>query len=265
MRRALRQISGKRRSETGDARLGVTLAFVAGAVNAGGFLAVGVYTSHMSGMVASFADDVVLGKFGSAVLALTYVLCFFLGAVTSSLLVNWARLKRLHSEFALTLGLEAVLLLLFGLLAAGLIGDIDLSLPLTIGLLCYLMGLQNSLMTKLSHAEIRTTHMTGIITDLGIEAGRFLFGHATHAGARFHPKKARLLVSLLGAFAAGGLTGAFGFSHMGFVTVLPLSLGLGLIALVPMLDDLSRQKRRRDLKGPLERPRANRQLDGHDG
>lgn len=252
MRRTIRQISGRRRSETGDRRLGVTLAFVAGAVNAGGFLAVGVYTSHMSGMVASFADDMVLGHYILAVLALTYVLCFFLGAVTSSVLVNWARLKRLHSEFALTLGLEALLLLVFGLLAAGLVGDISLSAPLTIGLLCYIMGLQNSLMTKLSHAEIRTTHMTGVVTDLGIEAGRFLFGQATHADSRFHPKKAQLLVSLLAAFAGGGLVGAFGFSHLGFVTVLPFSALLGLIATVPILDDLSRRKRKKPLKAANE-------------
>jgi len=252
MRRTIRQISGRRRSETGDRRLGVTLAFVAGAVNAGGFLAVGVYTSHMSGMVASFADDMVLGRYILAVLALVYVLCFFLGAVTSSVLVNWARLKRLHSEFALTLGLEALLLLVFGLLAAGLVGDISLSVPLTIGLLCYIMGLQNSLMTKLSHAEIRTTHMTGVVTDLGIEAGRFLFGRATHADSRFHPKKAQLLLSLLLAFAGGGLVGAFGFSHLGFVTILPFSALLGLIATVPILDDLSRQKRKKTLKAANE-------------
>ncbi|MDC7683340.1 YoaK family protein [Asticcacaulis sp. BYS171W] len=244
MRRTLRQISGRRRTETGDARLGLSLAFVAGAINAGGFLAVGVYTSHMSGMVASFADFSILNHWGAAFLAATYVLCFFLGAVTSSLLVNAARQRRLHSEFALTLGLEALLLLVFGFLAAGLVGNVALSLPLTIGLLCYLMGLQNSLMTKLSHAEIRTTHMTGVITDLGIEAGRYLFGRLAGASVRFHPKKARLLGGLLLAFTLGGLIGAFGFSHMGFVTVLPFSLLLGVIAMVPILDDLSRQKRR---------------------
>ncbi|MFT3998462.1 MAG: YoaK family protein [Asticcacaulis sp.] len=252
MRRTIRQISGRRRSETGDRRLGVTLAFVAGAVNAGGFLAVGVYTSHMSGMVATFADDMVLGRLIPALLALVYVLCFFTGAVTSSLLVNWARLKRLHSEFAVTLALEAGLLLIFGLLATGLIGDISLSTSLTIGLLCYIMGLQNSLMTKLSHAEIRTTHMTGVITDLGIEAGRFLFGRATRTASRFHPNKARLLLWLLMAFTGGGLIGAFGFSHLGFVTVLPLSVLLGLIALVPIVDDLSRQKRKKVLKATGE-------------
>ena len=36
------------------------------------------------------------------------------------------------------------------------------------------MGLQNAIMTKISKAEIRTTHMTGVVTDIGIELGRLL-------------------------------------------------------------------------------------------
>lgn len=253
MRRYLRQLSGKRRSETGDRRLGIVLAFIAGAINAGGFLAVGTYTSHMSGLVSGFADYVILQYWDAAILLVLYVLCFFLGAVTSSLSVNWARLKRLHSKFAIALMLEAMLLLVFGVLAAGLIGSIALTLPLTIGLLCYIMGLQNGLITKISHAEIRTTHMTGVITDLGIEAGRFLFERHTNLKGRFHPKKTILLIKLLLAFTLGGLIGAMSFSHLGFITVLPFSLCLALIAAVPLLDDLSRYKRRKLHAAPLNR------------
>ena len=44
-----------------NARLGAVLAFVAGAINAGGFLAVGTYTSHMTGIISSVADHLVLG------------------------------------------------------------------------------------------------------------------------------------------------------------------------------------------------------------
>jgi len=38
-------------------------------------------------------------------------------------------------------------------------------------LLCFIMGLQNAVITKISHAEIRTTHVTGLVTDVGIELG----------------------------------------------------------------------------------------------
>ncbi len=231
----LRQMSGKHRTEAGDARLGVILAFTAGAINAGGFLAVGYYTSHMSGIISSFADFVALHKWQAAGLSVLYVLSFFLGSVTSSLLINWARHRNLHSEFALTLLLEAGLLLLFGLLAR--------DLNITVSLLCFTMGLQNSLITKISHSEIRTTHMTGIVTDLGIECGRFLYERGSQTEARFHPRKTILLVRLLSGFVIGALVGATVFKAVGFIAVLPFSAMLAIIAAVPIIDDLTRKFR----------------------
>jgi len=51
--------------------------------------------------------------------------------------------------------------------------------PLTVMLLRFMMGLQNAVHTKISKAEIRTTH----ITDLGIELGKLLYVNRsdTHA------------------------------------------------------------------------------------
>lgn len=263
-RRYSRHLSGRRRTEAGDRRLGIILAFVAGSVNAGGFLAVGVYTSHMSGLVSGFADSLILGQLKFAFAALIYVFSFFCGAVSSSLLVNWGRYRRLHSEFALAIMLEAFLLLLFGLLAANLVFDIYLAAETTIALLCYIMGLQNSLITKVSHAVIRTTHMTGVITDLGIEVGRFIFGKSMGLDARFHAKKTGLLAGLLLAFLLGGILGAWSFSRFGYVSVLPLAGLLALVALGPVLDDLSRRGRKRPQTPPLETSGENRQLHPHE-
>jgi len=262
-----RHLSGRRRSEAGDRRLGVILAFVAGAVNAGGFIAVGAYTSHMSGFVSGLADHMVLGRFGLALMAVIYVFSFFSGAVTSSLLINWGRLKRLQSEFALAIMLEAGLLLLFGLMAAN--PALGLATETVIALLCYIMGLQNSLITKASHAVIRTTHMTGVITDLGIEVGRYVFGHLTRTRTRFDGRKAAVLGALLLAFLLGGVVGAFGFGHYGFISVLPFSALLALVGIGPVRDDLLRRRRQKNRNGgksaaPLETPEENRQLDGHD-
>src|SRR5258705_144359 len=84
---------------------------------------------------------------------------------------NYSRQHQLHSEFALPVMLEAVLLLCFGLLGARL-SDIDVwFVSVTVMLLAFIMGLQNAVVSKLSLAEIRTTHVTGIVTDIGIELG----------------------------------------------------------------------------------------------
>jgi uncharacterized membrane protein YoaK (UPF0700 family) len=64
--------------------------------------------------------------------------------------------------------LEALLLLCFGLLGANLEQHRWLFVPATVALLCFAMGLQNAMITEISKAEIRTTHVTGLVTDIGI-------------------------------------------------------------------------------------------------
>ncbi len=234
----LRQMSGRHRSEAGDTRLGVALAFVAGAVNAGGFLAVGTYTSHMSGMASSLSDFLAQQHWQAAALAAMHITAFFLGSLSASLMVNGARRYGLNSEFAIALLVEAVLLLAFGFLAAAMAGPAGLQV--LISLLCLIMGLQNGLITKISHAEIRTTHMTGVITDLGIEAGRWLFAAMTGTAVRFDGKKTRRLAALLAAFLSGGVIGALAFGLVGYISVAPLCLILVVLAAMPIADDLAR-------------------------
>ena len=65
--------------------------------------------------------------------------------------------------------LESGALLVFGLFGAAIAAWSQLFVPVTVVLLCFIMGLQNAVITKISKAEIRTTHITGLVTDLGIE------------------------------------------------------------------------------------------------
>jgi uncharacterized membrane protein YoaK (UPF0700 family) len=216
-----------------EAGLGLALTFIAGAINAGGFLLVGRYTSHMSGIVAAMADDLALGATALVGAGLLVLCSFVAGAAVAAILVNWSRRHPGHGTHALPLMLEAVLLLLFGLLG-GLVPK-GAALALGVPLLCFLMGLQNATITKASGARIRTTHVTGVVTDLGIEIGKLLYWNRPSAGlaapvVRADRARLRLLATLLLAFALGGLAGAFGFSRLGFISAVPLALGLLVLA-----------------------------------
>jgi ferredoxin len=116
--RRLRHLSGRHRTPSTNRLLGLLLAFNAGAINAGGFLVVGLYTSHMTGFVSVVADNLVLGQLTLVLGALGALLFFLAGAATTAVLVNWARQRQLSSGFALPLLLEAGLLLTFGLVGA---------------------------------------------------------------------------------------------------------------------------------------------------
>ena len=181
---------GRRRTQAANRQLGCVLAAVAGAINAGGFLAVHRYTSHMTGIVSSIADDLAIGSMAMALAGVAALATFMTGAACSTLLINWARRHRLHSKFALALMVEAALLLLFGLVGANLASLPHLLVPSTVLLLCFIMGLQNAIITKISGAEIRTTHMTGIATDIGIELGRLVYWNRNETANSVHFVKA---------------------------------------------------------------------------
>lgn len=235
--RRLRHLSGRHRTPSTNRLLGLLLAFNAGAINAGGFLVVGLYTSHMTGFVSVVADNLVLGALGA-------LLFFLAGAATTAVLVNWARQRQLSSGFALPLLLEAGLLLTFGLVGATLDRQTPFAVPVTVLLLAFTMGLQNALVTKISSAQIRTTHMTGVITDLGIELGKLLYWNRADLPPDSHVRanRARLCLfgALLGMFTAGGVTGAAGFKYIGFVWVVPFALVLLALSLPPFVTDLQR-------------------------
>ena len=238
-----RYLVGRHRSVHANRQLGWTLAFVAGAINAGGFLAVHQYTSHVTGTVSSVADNLALGHLDLVVDGIVGVLSFLMGAMCCALMVNFARRRQLSSEFALPLMLEALLILCFGLLGSRLSEFEGLLVPFTVVLLCFIMGLQNAMVTKISQAEVRTTHMTGVITDLGIELGKLLYWNRTpdtpaEPMVRANRDRLRLHATLLACFAGGGLAGALAFQSLGYYATLPIALLLAGLAAVPILDDL---------------------------
>lgn len=245
----LHRLTSTRRTRRANRQLGAVLAFVAGAVNAGGFLAVQRYTSHMTGIVSAIADDLAVGSFALALAGLVSLAAFIAGAATTALLVNWAHRRDLPSKYALALLLEAMLLLLFGLVGANLKSLQYLLVPTAVLLLCFIMGLQNATVTKISQAEIRTTHMTGVITDLGIELGRLLYWNRNPEGNSIHFVRAnrdRLAIhaTILGLFFAGGVAGALAFKAMGFSATIPIALLLIAMASPSVMADLSRRRAR---------------------
>ena len=238
----LHSLTSRERTRRANRQLGCLLAFVAGAINAGGFLAVRRYTSHMTGIVSAMADDLVLGQIGLVLAGIAVLLAFIAGAASTALLVNWARRQGLQGEFALPIVVEAALLL-----GANLNLLLELFVPTTVLLLCFIMGLQNAIVTKISRAEIRTTHMTGVITDLGIELGRLVYWNkGPHRADPVKADRDRLVIlaTILGLFLAGGIAGAAAFKAIGYSAVLPIAATLLAISAMPLIADVRTLLRR---------------------
>ncbi|NLY64488.1 MAG: DUF1275 domain-containing protein [Alcaligenaceae bacterium] len=242
-----RRLTGKIRTKDANSSLAYFLTFIAGAINAGGFLAIGQYTSHMSGIVSGMADSLALWQWSIVLSGLGALMAFIAGAATTALIINWARHSYLQSEYALPILLEALMLIVFGALD-GMQWYYDwLWTSVTVAVLCYIMGLQNAIMTKMSRSEFRTTHVTGMVTDIGIELGKLFYWNRSHDDPKKPPVKSDraklfLLSKLVCLFFLGGLIGAFGFKHLGFTFTVFLASILVLVASAPVLDDLHAAK-----------------------
>lgn len=230
---------GALRSEALNRQLAWAMAFVAGAVNAGGFLAVGHYTSHMTGVASTMADMMALGDMETALAALAMMLSFMAGAFLCTTLISLGQRRRMRSRYALTLVLEAGFLLLFGLMGARLETEIRFTLPTTVMLLCFIMGMHNAVTSIISGAAVRTTHMTGTVTDIGIELSRLAYVNRHQRPGRerivANRQKLILLLLLLVSFIGGGVTGALAFKHVGYKATLPLAIFLCFLAARPLL------------------------------
>ncbi len=227
---------------------------MAGAINAGGFLAVRTYTSHVTGAVSRMADEWALGHADLALGALGILLSFLSGAFVAGTLINLGRRRRFRSHYALSLMIEAGLLLVFGFSGYRLTQRQEFYLPATVILLSFIMGMHNAVVTTISNAEVRTTHMTGIVTDLGTELSRLLYVNRTKRKGvdpvLANRDKLKLHGLILASFFLGGAVGALGFKHIGYKVTLFFAAFMFFLAWRPVLHDLRVRLRLAKRAGP---------------
>ena len=183
------------------------LALVAGCINAIGLLGFEHQSvSHVSGTATLLGTSIVESSFGVALHLAGILLAFFIGACLSGFLVHGGTLK-LGRHYDTALLLESLLIFTaFYLLSNGsFYGQFAASMS---------CGIQNALATTYSGAIIRTTHLTGIFTDLGIMLGSVLRGEA------FDKRKAVLFLLIILGFILGGTLGTYLFSLFKFKALL---------------------------------------------
>ncbi|UMY16986.1 DUF1275 domain-containing protein [Methylobacterium organophilum] len=203
---------GEARTRQIDERLGWSFAAIAGALNAAGFCAFGLFSSNMTGNVSALADHLGLAEGALALQALALVAAFAGGALVATLLIEAGRRRRLPGIYAYGVLAEAVLLAGLGLLDPWL-APLARGLVLSLGL-SFLLGLQNATVTQITDARVRTTHVTGMVTDLGIGLGHRL---TSLLDGRPRPDQGRLRLhaGTVAAFLLGGIAGVLGYRALG--------------------------------------------------
>jgi uncharacterized membrane protein YoaK (UPF0700 family) len=176
-----------------------TLAFIAGMVNAVGLLGFEQQAlSHVSGSVTSLAIQL-LTDTSTALFLTTIIMSFMFGSALSGFMLSGGSLK-LGRHYDTLLLIEGILLLASAQLLTH-------SYTYALALASAACGLQNALATNYSGAVVRTTHLTGIFTDLGLMIGKALKGET------FDTRKCLVFVLIITGFLSGGIAGALLFEH----------------------------------------------------
>lgn len=183
-----------------------TLSLIAGLINAVGVLGFEHKAiSHLSGSVTLLGVSL-SSNIPMALNLLMIIMSFIIGSAISGLLISGESLK-LGRYYDVLLFIESGLLLMAALL---------LNRYMTVGLCFASMacGLQNAFATTYSGAVIRTTHLTGIFTDLGIMFGRAIKGEA------LDKRKCVMFIVIIFGFLSGGVLGSVLFGFYGVFALL---------------------------------------------
>jgi len=214
---------GKRRSYGHNLRLASLLSFVAGIVNIVGLLSVNVLTTNVTGHFAFFSRTFVSEEFSSAVIYLWFLLSFLAGAFCSNLISETIVRKRKNLSYVVPILLEIILLIT--------VATLHFNQPDVLAcILLFAMGLQNALVTRVSQSVVRTTHLTGIFTDLGIELSQLLFYKT--ANENFTLKRSIYLkLAIIVCFFVGGIARRFDHYYLKLKVLFIVSFSLVLALL----------------------------------
>lgn len=208
---------GKNRTIKHNLRIAILLSFVAGMVNVTGFLAVQQLTTNVTGHFAFFVEEIYSLNTWRGLVYFLFVFFFFLGSFISGLLIELMSKKNERFIYIIPVLIEISILFIVGIFGQYFL---DKSPNAIAYLLLFAMGLQNSLVTMISNSVVRTTHLTGLFTDLGIEFSQLIFYFKSKEHKQKLIQSIKLRAAIILFFFLGGILSALVYSKLDFKILL---------------------------------------------
>lgn len=218
---------GHSRTFEHNLRIASLLSFVAGLINVVGVLSINKLTTNVTGHFAYFIDEVFQLQTLQGLYYFLYIFFFLLGSFCANFIIEILSRYNSNISFRIPLILESILLLIVPL-------SVALGLEFTPNTIAYIllfaMGLQNSMVTKISNAVVRTTHLTGLFTDLGIDLSQILLSKTKAERAPLR-MSIRLRLTIISFFFIGGIVGGIGYSYIQLYSII-MAVAVILIAVI---------------------------------
>ncbi|MEQ9218457.1 MAG: YoaK family protein [Cyclobacteriaceae bacterium] len=221
----LRNINSSR-TQSDNLRLGVLTAFAAGMVNVTSVIVFFSFTSNVTGHYAILAQEISKGNWYQAGIVFLWIFLFFFGNFMSNLMIINFTGKRKYLGHALPIVLEIICLLYTGIYLEYAYAETLIETEALVAILLFAMGLQNGLTASITNYAVKTTHLTGLTTDLGILFS--LFTKKNNRSDKLLKNKAVLLLSIMSSYMLGGVFAGSTFlifgNHVFFLICFVLSV-----------------------------------------
>ncbi len=219
----------------------ILLAWIAGFVDALGYLVLShVFTAHMSGNSASLGAHLGRGDWHEVLVRGLAIPPFIVGIAIGIMAELAAEARPGRARLAPAFGLEVLCLVAFICVDSLYGGSLRAGTPVffcLVSLLALAMGLQNATLRRAGGARVRTTYISGMLTNMTEQAVRWAVGHwrrsgrqATANASQERPGgRAAIFGLIFLAFIAGGTCGGFGETAWGSLSLLAPIAGLGVL------------------------------------
>ncbi|WP_057938719.1 YoaK family protein [Algoriphagus resistens] len=191
------------RTHRENIQLGSLTAFSAGMVNVISVIIFFAFTSNVTGHYAILAQEISNGNWYQALVVFGWISLFFLGNFTSNIIVINFRKTNAYLAHSIPIVLEILCLLAVGTYIQFYYKETLIETELLVSMMLFAMGIQNGLTATISNSAVKTTHLTGLTTDLGILASLF-----TKKKNRQNPelrRKWNLLLAIMSSYLLGGV------------------------------------------------------------
>lgn len=210
-------------------KFGMMTAFTAGMVNVSSLVLFFSFTSNITGHYAILANEIANGNIFKIVIALMWVSLYFLGSFTSNFLIRNGASTNKYLTHAVPIIIEMICLVSVGLYGQYVYAETLIETEIMVAVLLFAMGLQNGLTASIASFSLKTTHLTGLTTDLAIHLSMLLKKDSQNKDAIRN--KMKLMGSIAVGYLIGGVTAGKIIHYVHFMVFIYISIAMVAILL----------------------------------
>lgn len=219
----LRRFSNSRTFQD-NLRLGIFTALVAGMVNVASLVLFYSFTSNLTGHYAILAQEIADGKWFQMLVVFFWILLFFAGSFLSNNLIISSKKKNAFVSHSIPMILEIGCFIFVGIYGQFFYTETLTQTEILVSVLLFSMGLQNGLTASISNFQIKTTHLTGLTTDLAIHVS--MLTKKKFRQNKQVVEKTKLLFAIMLSYLIGGILSGLIIHYVQFQVFYAISIAM---------------------------------------